>query len=572
MKRKLKVILTLLLVISVVMAYTGISFAADGEDVQTGGPSEEQVTDGTDTGTDGGQIGQQATQETGKTADNEPAGGQTGGNDVVNEPAGGETGLLGAAGDGGPEGEDAAENETPDIDISDYTVELEYTESLFAAGSVFKPDVVSVKDADGVALDPEVYDVSYTNNDKAGTAQAKVTAKKDSGYTGEATADFTLTYFGKVTSISYKYAQDKRSSNSIYIKWNAAKKTTGYRLYLNGKLKATVNGKTEYNITGLKANTAYKIKVQTYTDDAEGREITRTSNEVTVYTAPSAPGKVTISSAKTVKPYVLVKWKQASGTFNGYQIQYSTSSNFSGAKVLYVSNKATVSKKVYNLTNNKKYYFRVRTYRKAKGGYSFGPWSSKKAATAKSTGWMTYGGWKYYYRNGALLKGQNTIGSEPYFFDSDGVYRGASKGMWDNIKGASSKTKYLVSISIKYHRVNVFTKVKGVWTPKYQWKCATGRNDSTKTKRQFTPRGSWLISGKKLNYMTSDGHTAWLATNFYKSCYMHSIIYKENSKTEILDGNLGDSRSGGCVRLAYKNAEWIFKNIKKGTRVVSYFL
>ena len=61
-----------------------------------------------------------------------------------------------------------------------------------------------------------------------------------------------------------------------------------------------------------------------------------------------------------------VKYEKVSKQISGYQIQYSTSENFSSTKSSYVSSYKTVSKKIKSLKANKNYYVRVRVYKKVK--------------------------------------------------------------------------------------------------------------------------------------------------------------------------------------------------------------
>ena len=71
-----------------------------------------------------------------------------------------------------------------------------------------------------------------------------------------------------------------------------------------------------------------------------------------------------------------------SGTIDGsgYQIQYGTKSNFKGAKtVKKSSNSVTISK----LKKGKKYYIRVRIYKKIDNKIYYGKWSSKKTIKIK---------------------------------------------------------------------------------------------------------------------------------------------------------------------------------------------
>lgn len=66
----------------------------------------------------------------------------------------------------------------------------------------------------------------------------------------------------------------------------------------------------------------------------------------------------------------------------GYQLQYSTSRKFSGAKSVNLSNKTT-RKKITKLSGKKKYYVRVRTYKTVSGKTYYSSWSSAKSVTTK---------------------------------------------------------------------------------------------------------------------------------------------------------------------------------------------
>ncbi|MBR1628915.1 MAG: fibronectin type III domain-containing protein [Lachnospiraceae bacterium] len=61
---------------------------------------------------------------------------------------------------------------------------------------------------------------------------------------------------------------------------------------------------------------------------------------------------------------------------SGYEIQYSTASNFKkGCKNLLIKNARTSTKTISNLSKKKTYYFRIRTY-KTNGKYkNYSAWS-----------------------------------------------------------------------------------------------------------------------------------------------------------------------------------------------------
>ena len=61
-----------------------------------------------------------------------------------------------------------------------------------------------------------------------------------------------------------------------------------------------------------------------------------------------------------------LSWKKQKTQTTGYQIQYSTSKKFKKAKAVNVSKHKTTSKYIKKLSSKKKYYVRVRTYKKVK--------------------------------------------------------------------------------------------------------------------------------------------------------------------------------------------------------------
>ena len=69
-----------------------------------------------------------------------------------------------------------------------------------------------------------------------------------------------------------------------------------------------------------------------------------------------------------------IKWKKKSN-ITGYQIQYSTNSNFkNNNKIIKIKKAKIVSKNITGLKASKKYYIRIRTYK----GKKYSNWSKKK--------------------------------------------------------------------------------------------------------------------------------------------------------------------------------------------------
>ena len=92
------------------------------------------------------------------------------------------------------------------------------------------------------------------------------------------------------------------------------------------------------------------------------------------------PAKQEIQSLQTRYKGFFIDFAQK-GSATGYELQYSTRSDFAGAKTLIISSNKTDKKTVSNLTAGKKYYVRVRSYTIVSGKRYNGAWSDTKSVT-----------------------------------------------------------------------------------------------------------------------------------------------------------------------------------------------
>ena len=95
-----------------------------------------------------------------------------------------------------------------------------------------------------------------------------------------------------------------------------------------------------------------------------------------------------VSKVTAAKKGFKVTWKKQATQTTGYEVQYSTASNFKkGNKSVTVSKNKTTSKSVSKLSAKKKYYVRVRTYKTVKvNGKNvklYSGWSKAKSVTTK---------------------------------------------------------------------------------------------------------------------------------------------------------------------------------------------
>lgn len=88
-----------------------------------------------------------------------------------------------------------------------------------------------------------------------------------------------------------------------------------------------------------------------------------------------------------------------------------------------------------------------------------------------------------------------------------------------------------------------------------------------------TPEGTFYTSDYYQWRMLVDGSYGKYAVRFNNSILFHSVPYEKPSSDTLKWEQynlLGQGASLGCVRIASKDAEWIYDNCKVGTKVVVY--
>lgn len=99
------------------------------------------------------------------------------------------------------------------------------------------------------------------------------------------------------------------------------------------------------------------------------------------------PKGTTLSKITAKKKAFAVKWKKQTKQVTGYELQYSTSKKFKGAKSVTIKKNKTTSSTVKKLKAKKKYFVRIRTYKTVKiDGKSkklYSAWSKAKTVKTK---------------------------------------------------------------------------------------------------------------------------------------------------------------------------------------------
>jgi hypothetical protein len=176
----------------------------------------------------------------------------------------------------------------------------------------------------------------------------------------------------------------KKSTQVIYYSKTITLSATSY----------TYDGKTKKPTVTVKDSKGNKIATSNYTVTYASGCKNVGSYNVTIKFKGNYSGTVTktfkinpkntsISSVTAKSKGFTVKWKKYTTQTTGYQIQYSTSSNFNNAKTVTVSKNSTTSTTVSKLSAKKKYYVRIRTYKTVNGAKYYSSWSSSKAVTTK---------------------------------------------------------------------------------------------------------------------------------------------------------------------------------------------
>ena len=182
---------------------------------------------------------------------------------------------------------------------------------------------------------------------------------------------------GTKDSFTAKWKKTAISVSGYQIQYSTSSKFSGAKTVTVASYK-TVSKK----ISKLKKGKKYYVRIRAY-KTVSGKKCYSDWTSAKAVVTVAKPGATSISSLSGTKGGFKVKWKKQSSYATGYQIQYSTSSKFSGAKTVNVTSYKTVSKTISKLLAKKKYYVRIRTYKTVSKVNCYSAWSKAKAVTTK---------------------------------------------------------------------------------------------------------------------------------------------------------------------------------------------
>lgn len=140
------------------------------------------------------------------------------------------------------------------------------------------------------------------------------------------------------------------------------------------------------------------------------------------------------------------------------------------------------------------------------------------------------------------------------------------------VRKYKSKTKYLIWVSRYTHRTNIFKKTKGKWRLYRCFKCSTG------VFKAPTPKSfSYVLSGKKYRRVSKFRKSTFYThlsgfgrrSNGNVGNAFHTTLRSTKTGKHTI-GLSSTPNTAGCVRLADKDAIWLYKKMPRRTRIIIY--
>lgn len=200
----------------------------------------------------------------------------------------------------------------------------------------------------------------------------------------QVTADETVTIYDLAMPSDVKAAS--ASVSSIRLSWAKSSGATGYEIYratdtagTYSKIKTITDAATvTYTNVSLTTGKTYYYKIRAYQTVNNGINYSRYSP---IVSAKPVLAKPTLTAKKAASRKIRLSWKKVAGA-SGYEIQRASSKNGKYKTIKTIKKGTTKTYTNTKLKKKKKYYYRIRAYRKVNGTKVYGPFSPVKYAKA----------------------------------------------------------------------------------------------------------------------------------------------------------------------------------------------
>ncbi len=277
------------------------------------------------------------------------------------------------------------EREIGSIGFADGAVQYKGgTPYVIANGKAQTPRVV-VKDENGRVIDEDMYEVTYRENKKPGTAYVDVRMYG---------RDTVLTQFFKIYLPATTETTIENTKDGIRLTWKSVPGAKGYVIYRRAwNLKSSGwtdftrwnnTTRTAWTDTQVYAGTRYQYGVKAYFAPRTGVDGATIGGAMDNYNLGIVgPLKTTVrittrklESVTAGKQQLTVKWS-GSKLFTGYEVQIATNSSFTkNVGTVKIADAKTYETTVADLKARTTYYVRVRSYHEFEGFTYYGQWSN----------------------------------------------------------------------------------------------------------------------------------------------------------------------------------------------------
>ena len=180
---------------------------------------------------------------------------------------------------------------------------------------------------------------------------------------------------------SWKMIRLSEPVKTKYIKFVTTKNWGDGRSFASAAMINLYEDKTKVQQKPVATTEQTTEVITTQTATTQVTTTQKTTQSPTITIKPKTPGKVTVTTIKAGKRNVTLKWKKAAGA-KTYTIQYSTSKKFAKKQT---KTKDTTKQNITlkNLKSKKRYYVRIRAYKKSGSKTLYSAWSSIKSVKIK---------------------------------------------------------------------------------------------------------------------------------------------------------------------------------------------